>query len=65
MGLGGEDEEDTAKRLLLMERFPMKKSLGGLVAVMRQDAFNHRDLRPLMVVVPMECLLCYGCKYGL
>jgi pyruvate-ferredoxin/flavodoxin oxidoreductase len=45
MGLGGESEEDTTKRLEAHGPISDEEIVGGLRAVMRQDAFNHRDLQ--------------------
>ncbi|MCX6955613.1 MAG: 2-oxoacid:acceptor oxidoreductase family protein [Verrucomicrobia bacterium] len=49
MNLGGEDDADTAKRIAAYEakHGPVTDAqlLGGMVAVLRQDAFNHRDLQ--------------------
>jgi len=48
-GLGGENEEDTAKRIGDYEAkhgpITDEQIVGGLVAVMRQDAFNHKELQ--------------------
>jgi pyruvate-ferredoxin/flavodoxin oxidoreductase len=49
IGLGGENDDDTAKRIADYEakHGPLtdEKIVGGLVAVMRQDAFNHKELQ--------------------
>ncbi|MBY0491415.1 MAG: 2-oxoacid:acceptor oxidoreductase family protein [Gemmatimonadaceae bacterium] len=49
MGLGGENDADTAKRIAAHEakHGPVSDEhiLGGLAAVLRQDAFNHRELQ--------------------
>lgn len=49
MGLGGENEADTAKRIADYEakNGPISDALiaGGLAAVLQQDAFNHKDLQ--------------------
>lgn len=51
MGLGGEDDDDTAKRIADYEAkhgtITDEQIIGGIVAVMRQDAFNHRDLQAI------------------
>ena len=51
MGLGGEDDDDTAKRIADYEAkhgaITDEQIVGGIVAVMRQDAFNHRDLQSI------------------
>ncbi|MCF7674044.1 MAG: 2-oxoacid:acceptor oxidoreductase family protein [Akkermansiaceae bacterium] len=49
IGLGGENDADTATRIADYEaaRGPLTDAqlIGGLVAVLEQDAFNHRDLQ--------------------
>lgn len=45
MGLGGENEEDTDKRIANHGELSDDKIISALCAVMRQDAFNHRDLQ--------------------
>jgi pyruvate-ferredoxin/flavodoxin oxidoreductase len=49
LGLGGENDADTDQRLAAYEAAhgPIDDTLviGGLAAVLRQDAFNHRDLQ--------------------
>ncbi|MBM3876019.1 MAG: oxidoreductase [Verrucomicrobia bacterium] len=51
MGLGGENDADTAKRIADHEAkhgvITDEQIIGGLVAVMKQDAFNHRDLQTI------------------
>ncbi len=51
MGLGGEDDDDTAKRIADYEAkhgaITDEQIIDGIVAVMRQDAFNHRDLQSI------------------
>ena len=48
-GLGGENDEDTAKRIAAYEAkqgaITDEQIVAGLVAVLRQDAFNHRELQ--------------------
>ena len=48
-GLGGENDADTARRIADYEAvhgaFTDDQIVGGLAAVLRQDAFNHRDLQ--------------------
>lgn len=48
-GLGGENDDDTAKRIADYEAkhgpITDEQIVGGLVAVMRQDAFNHKELQ--------------------
>jgi pyruvate-ferredoxin/flavodoxin oxidoreductase len=49
MGLGGEDDQDTARRIADYEAkhgtITDAQIASGLVAVLRQDAFNHRELQ--------------------
>ena len=49
MGLGGENDADTDKRIAAYEAkngaITDAHLLGGLAAVLRQDAFNHKDLQ--------------------
>ena len=45
MGLGGEDDEDTDRRLEAHGPISDEQIIQAMVAVMRQDAFNHRDLQ--------------------
>jgi pyruvate-ferredoxin/flavodoxin oxidoreductase len=49
VGLGGESDEDTAKRIADHEAkhgpITDEQIVGGLVAVLRQDAFNHKELQ--------------------
>ena len=49
LGLGGENDEDTARRIADYEaqhgRITDEQIVNGLVAVMRQDAFNHKELQ--------------------
>ena len=47
MGLGGDTDDDTTARLEANGPIPDKDVVGALVAVMRQEAFNHRDLQAL------------------
>ena len=51
MGLGGENDEDTAQRVASYEAkhgpITDEKVIEAVVTVMRQDAFNHRDLQAL------------------
>jgi pyruvate-ferredoxin/flavodoxin oxidoreductase len=49
VGLGGENDEDTAKRINTYEAkhgaITDAQLIGGLVAVLEQDAFNHKELQ--------------------
>jgi len=49
MGLGGEDDDDTAGRIAAYEAahgaITDEQVVGAVIAVLRQDAFNHRDLQ--------------------
>ena len=48
MGLGGEDDEDTAKRIADTHTAPFLMNIvNGVVAVLRQDAFNHHELQAI------------------
>jgi len=51
IGLGGEDETDTARRIAAYEakHGPIgdEEIAGGLAAVLRADAFNHKDLQSI------------------
>ncbi|MCP4446607.1 MAG: oxidoreductase, partial [Myxococcales bacterium] len=47
MGLGGEDEKDTRARIEQSEALSDDAIVDALVAVMRQDAFNHHDLQAI------------------
>jgi pyruvate-ferredoxin/flavodoxin oxidoreductase len=47
MGLGGETEEDTTHRLERHGPISDAEMINALVAVLRQDAFNHKDLQAL------------------
>jgi pyruvate-ferredoxin/flavodoxin oxidoreductase len=45
MGLGGEDDEDTRARLAARGPLTDADIVAALMAVMRQEAFNHKDLQ--------------------
>ncbi len=51
MGLGGENDADTANRIAAYEaqHGPITSDhiVGGLIAVLKQDAFNHKDLQSI------------------
>ena len=47
MGLGGENDDDTAKRLAKHGEISDQEIVDALCAVLRQDAFNHRDLQAI------------------
>jgi pyruvate-ferredoxin/flavodoxin oxidoreductase len=47
MGLGGEDEKDTARRIEKHGPISDEEIVKGVIAVLRQDAFNHRDLQAI------------------
>ncbi|HJO08850.1 MAG TPA: thiamine pyrophosphate-dependent enzyme, partial [Verrucomicrobiota bacterium] len=47
LGLGGENDEDTAKRLANHGEITDQELVDALCVVMRQDAFNHRDLQAI------------------
>ena len=45
MGLGGEDEQDTDARLAGRREIADREIVAALTAVMRQEAFNHKNLQ--------------------
>jgi pyruvate-ferredoxin/flavodoxin oxidoreductase len=47
MGLGGEDDRDTRARIARHGPISDQEIVDAIVAVMRQEAFNHRDLQPI------------------
>jgi len=51
IGLGGENDADTAQRIAGYEAkhgaITDAQLVGGLIAVLQQDAFNHRDLQTI------------------
>jgi pyruvate-ferredoxin/flavodoxin oxidoreductase len=47
MGLGGEDEKDTRARIAAHGPIADKDIIGAITAVMRQEAFNHKNLQAL------------------
>jgi pyruvate-ferredoxin/flavodoxin oxidoreductase len=47
MGLGGENEEDTAQRIKAHGPISDEDIIKAIIATMRQDAFNHRDLQAI------------------
>jgi pyruvate-ferredoxin/flavodoxin oxidoreductase len=47
MGLGGEDDKDTRARIAAHGPISDEEIVGAITAVMRQEAFNHRDLQPI------------------
>jgi pyruvate-ferredoxin/flavodoxin oxidoreductase len=47
MGLGGEDDKDTKARIAAHGPISDEDVVNAIVAVMRQEAFNHRDLQPI------------------
>jgi pyruvate-ferredoxin/flavodoxin oxidoreductase len=47
MGLGGESEEDTDHRIAGHGAISDEELVKAIVAVLRQDAFNHRDLQAI------------------
>src|SRR4029079_11559782 len=47
MGLGGETDEDTTSRIEKHGPISDEDTIKGMVAVLRQDAFNHRDLQAI------------------
>ncbi len=47
MGLGGENDKDTTARLAGHGPISDREIVDAVAAVMRQEAFNHRDLQPV------------------
>jgi pyruvate-ferredoxin/flavodoxin oxidoreductase len=47
MGLGGEDDKDTQKRMAAHGPISDKDIVDAMTAVMRQEAFNHKNLQPI------------------
>ena len=47
MGLGGEDDRDTRARMAAHGPISDRDLVDALTAVMRQEAFNHRDLQAI------------------
>ncbi|RME94890.1 MAG: oxidoreductase [Verrucomicrobia bacterium] len=47
MGLGGENDEDTDRRLEQHGPITDRQAIDAIVAVMRQDAFNHKELQAI------------------
>jgi pyruvate-ferredoxin/flavodoxin oxidoreductase len=45
MGLGGESDDDTATRIAASPQISNGDIVNALIAVLKQEAFNHRDLR--------------------
>ena len=47
MGLGGEDDKDTKARIASHGPISDEDIIDAIASVMRQEAFNHRDLQPI------------------
>ena len=47
MGLGGEDDKDTAARMAAHGEISDADLVNAITAVMRQEAFNHKSLQPV------------------
>ncbi|SVC45909.1 uncharacterized protein METZ01_LOCUS298763, partial [marine metagenome] len=47
MGLGGDSDSDTDQRLEQRGPISDAEAIEAIVAVMKQEAFNHRDLQPM------------------
>ena len=47
MGLGGEDDQDTKVRMAAYGPISDRQVIAAITAVMRQEAFNHRNLQPI------------------
>jgi pyruvate-ferredoxin/flavodoxin oxidoreductase len=46
MGLGGEDDKDTTSRIARHGEVSDRDIIDAITAVMRQEAFNHKNLQP-------------------
>ena len=53
MGLGGEDDADTVAHSRAGRFRP--DVIGAITAVMRQEAFNHKNLQPMDGWPPTAC----------
>ena len=47
MGLGGEDDKDTKGRMAVHGAISDRDVIDAMTAVMRQEAFNHKNLQPI------------------
>jgi pyruvate-ferredoxin/flavodoxin oxidoreductase len=47
MGLGGEDDKDTKTRMAAHGAISDRDLVDAMTAVMRQEAFNHKNLQPI------------------
>jgi pyruvate-ferredoxin/flavodoxin oxidoreductase len=47
MGLGGEDDKDTRARMAARAPISDAEIVGAITAVMRQEAFNHKNLQAI------------------
>ena len=47
MGLGGEDDKDTKERMAAHGAISERDLVDAMTAVMRQEAFNHKNLQPI------------------
>ena len=47
MGLGGEDDKDTKARIAAHGPIDDRDVIGAITAVLRQEAFNHKDLQAI------------------
>ena len=47
MGLGGEDDKDTRSRMAAHGPISDRDVIDAITAVMRQEAFNHKNLQPI------------------
>ena len=65
MGLGGENSHDTDTRLTRHGEIKDEKIIDALIAVLRQDAHNHRDLQAVdgRLANGMACMA-MGCHTG-
>jgi pyruvate-ferredoxin/flavodoxin oxidoreductase len=47
MALGGEDDKDTKARIAAHGPISDREIIGAMTAVLRQEAFNHKNLQPI------------------
>ena len=47
MGLGGENDDDTDVRMESIKKITDKEIINAIVMVLKQEAFNHRDLQAI------------------
>ena len=64
MGLGGESNDDTAARIDQHGVLSNQDIVSALIAVLRQDAFNHRDLEAIEGESKGMCVMAMGAHTG-